>query len=181
MSGVILVALALGLSNFAAAIGIGLSGVDHRLRIRIAVVFGFFEAAMPLAGLVIGHRLTDSIGSAGPYLGGGLLILTGVFTIVQARRSVTKDSPSSTRLGALIITGAALSIDNLVVGFALGTYRVSLLLAAVVIAVVSVAMSLVGLEIGSRLGESVEQLSGEIGGVVLVLVGVAIASGILRA
>jgi putative Mn2+ efflux pump MntP len=178
MSGVVLVALALGLSNFAASIGIGLSGVDRGLRIRIAVVFGFFEAAMPLGGLVVGHRLANSIGSAGPYLGGGLLLLTGVFTIVQARRSVTNDSPSSTRLGGLRFTGAALSIDNLVVGFALGTYRVSLLLAVVVIAVVSVAMSLVGLEIGTRLGESVEQWSGKLGGAVLVLVGVAIASGI---
>jgi putative Mn2+ efflux pump MntP len=179
MTGLILVALALGLSNFAAAIGIGLSGVDRRLRIRLAIVFGFFEAAMPLAGLILGHSLDKTIGSAGPYVGGGLLILTGVFTIVQARRNVTHNSSISIRLRGLIFTGAALSIDNLVVGFALGTYRVSLLMAAIVIAAISVVMSLIGLEIGSRLGDSVEQWSGEIGGAVLVLVGIAIAFKIL--
>ncbi len=64
MFGIILVAVALGLSNFAAAIGIGLSGVDGRLRICIAIIFGFFEAAMPLLGLLVGHRVADSIGSA---------------------------------------------------------------------------------------------------------------------
>jgi hypothetical protein len=49
MSGVILVAFALGLDNFAVAMGIGLSGTDRRL--RIALIFGIFEAAMPLIGL----------------------------------------------------------------------------------------------------------------------------------
>jgi putative Mn2+ efflux pump MntP len=75
--------------------------------------------------------------------------------------------------------GAALSIDNLVVGFALGTHRVPLIKAALVIAAVSVGMSLVGLEIGRRLGRSVEEWSAEFGGAVLVLVGILITTRIL--
>jgi hypothetical protein len=43
----ILAAGSLGLDNFAASIAIGLSGVDHSLRIRIALIFGIFEAVMP--------------------------------------------------------------------------------------------------------------------------------------
>jgi putative Mn2+ efflux pump MntP len=66
-----------------------------------------------------------------------------------------------------------------VVGFALGAYKVPLVEAAVVIAVVSVGMSLVGLEVGRRLGRSVEQWSAELGGAVLVLVGTLIATGVL--
>lgn len=72
-----------------------------------------------------------------------------------------------------------MSIDNLVVGFALGTDRVNLVVAAVTIAAVSVALSLLGLEIGGRLGERLGQRSELVGGVVLVLVGVAVASGLL--
>jgi len=45
--------------------------------------------------------------------------------------------------------------------------------------VISVAMSLVGLELGSRLGARVEQWSDELGGAVLILVGIAIAFGLL--
>ena len=63
MWGVAVAAVALGLSNFAASVGIGLSGVDASLRIRIGLIFGFFEAAMPLAGLLLGHRLAASLGS----------------------------------------------------------------------------------------------------------------------
>jgi putative Mn2+ efflux pump MntP len=178
VSGIILVAAALGLSNFAAAIGIGLSGVDGRLRIRIAIIFGFFEAAMPLLGLLVGHRVAGSIGSAASYLGGGLLIATGLYAFAQAMMSSAGVAgPTST--GKLILTGAALSIDNLVVGFALGAYKVPLVEAAIVIAVVSVGMSLVGLEVGRRLGRSVEQWSAELGAAVLVLVGILIATGAL--
>ena len=177
MSGIVLVAVALGLSNFAAAIGIGLSGVDGRLRLRVAIIFGFFEAAMPLLGLLVGHRVADSVGSASSSLGGGLLIATGLYALVQARRGASDEEPRSTSSGSLVLNGAALSIDNLVVGFALGAYQVPLAVAAIVIAVVSVGMSLIGLEIGRRLGRSVEQWSADLGGGVLVLVGVLIASG----
>ena len=173
--GLIVVAAALGLSNFAAAIGIGLSGIDGRLRVRVALVFGLFEATMPVVGLVVGHRLAASVGSSGSSLGGGLLIATGGYTAVQARRHRPVPVRGVARLGRLIVTGAALSVDNLVVGFALGAYKVSIAVAAVVIAVVSVAMSLVGLELGERLGSVVEKGSEEIGAAVLVLVGVAIA------
>ena len=78
-----------------------------------------------------------------------------------------------------MVTGAAFSIDNLVVGFALGTYKVSIIVAAVVIAVVSVGMSLVGLELGNRLGASVERWSAQMGGAVLIVVGIAITSGLI--
>jgi putative Mn2+ efflux pump MntP len=172
-----LTAVALGLSNFAASIGIGLSGVDANLRVRVALVFGAFEAAMPVVGLLLGHRVATSIGSASSYLGGGLLIAVGLYSVVQARHSTPSSTPARSGLMTLVATGAALSIDNLVVGFALGTQTVPVALSAALIASVSVAMSLLGLELGRRLGRTVEQRSQEIGGAVLVLVGIAIAAG----
>jgi putative Mn2+ efflux pump MntP len=81
-------------------------------------------------------------------------------------------------LGQLLVTGAALSIDNLVVGFALGTTNVSLVVAVPLIVIASVSLSLLGLELGNRLGSVVERRSGEVGGVVLILVGVAVAAGL---
>jgi hypothetical protein len=58
---------------------------------------------------------------------------------VQAIRSSRREqdeAPAGQRTGRLMVTGAALSIDNLAVGFALGTFHVNLAVAAVVIAVV---------------------------------------------
>ena len=65
------------------------------------------------------------------------------------------------------------------VGFALGAYQVSFALAAVVIGAVSIAMSLVGLELGARLGQRVERGSDLLDGIILIAVGIAIAAGVL--
>ena len=64
-------------------------------------------------------------------------------------------------------------------GFALATYHVQIVLAALMMGVISVVLSLVGLELGNRLGERVEKWSEEIGGAVLIGVGVALAAGVL--
>jgi putative Mn2+ efflux pump MntP len=175
----ILTAVALGLSNFAAAIGIGLAGIDARVRVRVALVFGVFEAGMPILGLAIGRGFATTVGSTGRYVGGVLLIATGLYTAWRARRADPHDAPEASSVGPLVLTGAALSIDNLIVGFALGTTKASLVVAVPLIASVSVGLSLIGLELGDRLGVVIERRSGEIGGVVLVLVGLAVVAGVL--
>ena len=178
----LLVSLSVGLSNFAGAIGIGLSGINVRTRVRVGIAFGFFEALMPVIGLLVGEAVAGFFGHYGKYVGGAILILTGAYTILQARQMAVEQKARmarSLRMQSLLITALALSIDNLAVGFALAVYRVDIVLAAVTFGVVSIVMSLVGLELGHRLGKRVEAWSEEIGGAVLILVGVAIAVGVL--
>jgi manganese efflux pump family protein len=190
MTGLLLASLSVGLSNFAAAIGIGLSGVDGRTRLRVGLAFGVFESIMPVIGILLGHSLSGTVGHTGRYAGGALLVATGAYSIIQGRRRPRGEaSPAGVETGdrpalglktsRLLVTAFALSIDNLVVGFALGVYPVPPLLAGAVIAGVSVTLSLVGLELGSRLGRNVEQWAEEIGGAVLMLVGVALGFGVL--
>jgi manganese efflux pump family protein len=177
--GLLLVAAGLGASNLAASIGIGMAGVDNRTRLRVAVVFGLFEAGMPLTGLAVGRVASRQFGSAGHVVGAGLLVAVGVYTIAQGLYSGHGTEVGTHRSGRLLLTALALSIDNLVVGFALGTFHVAFAVAAAVIASISVGMSLVGLEIGGRVGSAFENRSEIVGGVVLIAVGIALAMGLL--
>ncbi|WP_042372830.1 manganese efflux pump MntP [Streptacidiphilus neutrinimicus] len=182
MIALLLVALALGLSNFAAAIGIGISGVDSRTRWRVGVVFGLFEAGMPVLGLVLGRSAADEIGSAARWLGATLLIATGAYALWQSLRAAQEeaDTPDGGQpMGRLLLTGLALSIDNLAVGFSLGTYDVNLVTAAAVIGGVSITMSLIGLELGARIGEKTGRRGELFGALVLIAVGIAVAAGAL--
>lgn len=175
----VLIAFSVGLGNFAASIGLGLGGVDRSLRLRVAALFGLFEAGMPIVGLLIGKDLASSVGhSGGRWLGGGLLVATGAYGLIWARLGPKRTG--GRQLGSLVVTAAALSVDNLVVGFALGTLAVAMPLAAIVIAAVSVSLSLLGLELGARLGASFERYSEEIGALVLVAVGAAVLSDVLH-
>jgi putative Mn2+ efflux pump MntP len=179
----LLVSVSVGLSNFAGAMGIGLSGINVRTRVRVGIAFGFFEALMPVIGLLLGHEVAGVFGHYGKYVGGAILMLTGAYTIIQARRINAAEPRTRTvrsvRLRPLLITALALSIDNLAVGFALAVYPIDIVLAAITFGVVSILMSLLGLELGNRLGKRVEAWSEEIGGGVLILVGIAIAIGFL--
>jgi putative Mn2+ efflux pump MntP len=176
----LLVALSVGLDNFAAATALGVTGVTAKLRIQIAVIFGIFEGLMPVLGLVLGRSVAHVLGAAAKPAAGGLLGAAGLYAIISALRS-DKEERQTPELGTrhLILIGVALSIDNLVIGFALGAYHVDLFVAAVVIAAVSVALSLVGLEIGSKLGTRLGERSELVGGAVLILVGIAIGVGLL--
>ncbi|MHB1924795.1 MAG: manganese efflux pump MntP [Acidimicrobiales bacterium] len=170
----LLVALSVGMSNFAASVGLSLRGVDAALRLRVALLFGLFEGGMPVVGLIIGSDLAGSLGGDSRYIGGGLLIATGAYTAFSKG-----GGEPSRRTGRLALSALALSIDNLVVGFAMGTLKVPMPVAAIIIAAVSVGLSLIGLEIGARLGRRVERYGEEIGGAVLALVGILILTRVM--
>jgi putative Mn2+ efflux pump MntP len=177
----LLVAASVGLSNLAAAIGIGFGGVTWRTRLRVGVVFGAFEAGMPIVGLVIGAGLATGIGEIARWVGAALLIILGGSTLVRALRqpggpAAYSDSAS---LGRLLISAFALSLDNLAAGFALGTMHVGIAEGAIVTGLVSVLLSLAGLELGGRIGATAGRRGEQIGGAILVGVGVALAAGVL--
>jgi manganese efflux pump family protein len=193
MLALLLLAVALGLSNFAAAIGIGVSGVRGRDRVRIAVVFGVFEAGMPVLGVVLGQGLASSLGHVARWLGGAALIVIGVTGLVLARRGprpaggpTGEGAPAgdgtpgrpSWRLGRVMASGLALSADNLAAGFALGAYHTGLAVAATVFGVVSVVMSLAGLELGAALGAGASDRCELVASVMLIAVGSAVAAGV---
>ena len=160
MLALLLLAVALGLDNLAAAIGFGVGDtgrVSGGTRVRIAVVFG----------------------AAARWLGGGALIACGVAGLVQARRDSGERTSPPQRTGRLLLTGLVLSGDNLAAGFALGAYHVGIVVAAVVFGVVSVAMSLTGLELGARIGAAAGERSTLIASALLIVVGAVIAAGVL--
>jgi putative Mn2+ efflux pump MntP len=175
-----LVALSVGLDNFGAATAIGVSGVDGQLRLRIAVIFGMFETAMPGLGLLLGHAVAHRLGDNAKLVTGVVLCLVGGYVVVGELVSSRKEkepAPPSTK--RLLLIGAVLSIDNVAIGFALGAYHVNILAAALFIGLVSVALTLLGLELGSRLSTRLGPLGELIGGLVLLGVGLAVATGLI--
>ena len=164
----LVVAVSVGLSNFAASIGLGASGATRpdpaARRADLRAVRGRHACPRPAARPEPGRhgRRRRALGGRGPAHRDRRLRPAPGRPRDPRRPGRPADSappvppdppaPAGQSLGRLLVTGLALSMDNLVVGFAVGTFPVSLVTAVVVIAAVSVALSLVGLELGSRLG-----------------------------
>jgi putative Mn2+ efflux pump MntP len=174
MVALLVVAVALGLDNFAASVAIGIGGVDRRTRLRVAGIFGLFETAMPAIGLLIGHGLAGELGPAARWTGAATLAAAGVY---QFRRDDTTRGWHGWRL---LASGAALSLDNLAVGFALGAVRVPVAVAVTVFGVATVVMSMIGLEVGARVGTAAGDRGEILAGIVLICVGIAMAAALLR-
>jgi putative Mn2+ efflux pump MntP len=124
----LVVAVALGLNNFGAATAIGVGGVDRRTEVKVATVFGLCEVVMPAAGMLIGTGLAGPLGSAARWAGAGILFVTAVWGLIEALRG-GEDAPKVWHGWRLLVRGAALSLDDLAVGLALGTVRYPIVLA----------------------------------------------------
>ena len=152
------------------------------------------RSAGPLAEAGAGAGAETGAGAAG---GAGQAVAEEAVAVEAARRggrvegggaggpetaSDTGDDTSRQQVHQWIKIGVsafALSLDNLIAGFALGSYQMNLITGALVFGFVSIGMSLAGLELGAKLGNWAGDGGELIGGVVLVGVGVAIGTGVL--
>jgi putative Mn2+ efflux pump MntP len=153
----IAVALAVAIGNFAVAAAFGLTGASRRTQLEVALVFALFEGGMPLVGLLLGRQLSGGLGGAAHPAGGVLLCLTGLYGLVTGLRSPREPGKRAAgQVGGrawrlrLWLSALALSLDNLVAGFALGAYHVPPVAALCTFAVAGGGLSLLGVELGRR-------------------------------
>lgn len=178
----VLLGLSVGLGEFAASIVIGLRSLDRRTRLKTVTTFGLFETVTPLVGLLIGKQASDTFGTAANYAGAILLSLFGLYIIIRnatgggSELNFTKHTLNSPKL---MIAAAALSVDNLVIGFNLGDNGEPIILSALVIGLASVLLTLLGLEAGKLLGLKAQKYGELLSGSILLLVGIAIWTKIL--
>jgi hypothetical protein len=86
MLALLVVAVALGLNNFGAAIAIGVSGVDRRTEIKVATVFGLCDVVMPAAGMLIGRYCAATTTPSRDHLSSRLGIAAGYLCGDRERR-----------------------------------------------------------------------------------------------
>jgi manganese efflux pump family protein len=77
----------------------------------------------------------------------------------------------------LLVSGAALSLDDLAVGLALGTVRYPIVLAVALFGLMSFVMSIIGLKLGGKLGAAAGEHGEVVGAIVLIGIAGAMAMG----
>jgi putative Mn2+ efflux pump MntP len=161
---------ALGLNNALASVALGTMKMSRWLQLRTALLFAVFEAGMPLLGMVVGENVAALIGGDAKYIGIAILVLAGLYSLIKRGDGEDDPAQAAKRLGwKTFLLAAALSLDNLTVGFALGMLNLPMGLAAVVFGAMSLVMTLVGLEIGRFLGSRMSISSDKLSGAVLLI------------
>jgi putative Mn2+ efflux pump MntP len=172
------IAVGLAMDAFATAIAVsvGLGRVTGRQVFRLAWHFGLFQAMMPAIGWFGGVRIEPWIAAWDHWLALALLAFVGGRMILSGVRGRDDDLEplDPTRGASLVILSVATSIDALAVGLGFAALGVQIWLPSAVIGVTAGLLTLVGIAIGSRLGERFGRWTEIAGGVVLIAIGIRI-------
>lgn len=162
----------LGFDTLAVAIALGLHEMGP---VRPALTFAFFEAVMPLIGLFLGHLVGARFETPAVVLGGVVLIGVAVYMLREALEDEDETeglSFSSMRTAAL--AGFGISMDELAIGFPMGTSGLPIPQTIGAIAIQAFLVTYLGIVVGKHLGQTFGRRTSRIAGFVA-----AIAFGLL--
>ncbi len=147
--------------------------------IRIAGVYGFFQALMPMLGWVCTHtiiHLFTVFQVCIPWIALALLVLIGGNMIWDSRsRSDAREPIRRLTPQLLLLQGVATSIDALSVGFAIANYGFWMaLLCSLIIAAVTLFICVAGVELGKKGGDKLAGKATFWGGIILIMSGIEI-------
>ena len=165
----------LSLDNFRLAIALGAFRLSWRRALRIAVVFGLWDAFSPLVGLLIGRYFGQEIGPVADTLGPIVLLVYGLYLVV---RSLQTEAPEGLdERMALFGIPLTLSLDNLLVGSGLGMLGFPPVFTAVVFGMITALMTFVGLQLGGVAARFIPIRSDLLSGMGLSIMAVVLALG----
>lgn len=174
----ILLAISLSMDAFAVAIckGLQMRQPSWKQGLIIAFFFGFFQAAMPLAGWAIGHQLNQYMAALDHWIAFVLLSIIGGKMVYEALGHEAESQVADPRLNMreLLLLAVATSIDALAVGVTFAFLQVRILPSVALIGATTFAISLAGVRIGNRFGGKLMKKAGIAGGATLVLIGAKI-------
>ncbi|MBN1863637.1 MAG: manganese efflux pump [Victivallales bacterium] len=175
-----LIALALSMDAFAVSIATGASIKKNRMAeaLRMGLIFGVFQATMPLLGAILGKALSDILSAWGHWTAFTILSAIGLKMIYEAHfldKEQKKEKGGRLPFRTLILLGVATSIDALAAGFSLSLIVGPAVFAiALVIGAVTFIVCTAGVFIGGHAGHALEDKIETAAGVILITVGLQI-------
>ena len=175
-------ALALAMDCFAVSIASGIIVKKHigKMMIRMAFLFGFFQAAMPLIGWFGVSTFTSYLENIDHWIAFGLLTFLGGRMIRESFLPEEEKKIKPRKLKTQVVLAIATSIDALAVGISFACTGFSnlkmLVCPLLIIGFVSFVMSIIGVLLGVRFGKPIaKKLKPELlGGFILIIIGIKV-------
>lgn len=177
----ILLGVGLAMDAFSVSLANGLNEPCMR-RSRMCTIagfFSFFQFAMPLAGWICVHTISQAFKSFEkfiPWIALVLLLFIGGKMLFEGILGGAADCEKpAVGLGGLLLQSVATSIDALSVGFTISEHTVTeALLCCVLIGAVTFAICMAGIFLGKNFGTKLAAKASILGGAILIAIGIEI-------
>ncbi len=159
------------------SIGLGIKHPNYKAAyaLKVAFMFGLFQAVMPVVGWFLGDQFRFFIANYDHWVAFILLAGIGIKMIYEAVKGTDKDKCIDCEsFKVLLLLSLATSIDALAAGFSFAFLHASMLMPALVIGLITFILSFIGATLGDRIGSKFKTSSEIIGGSVLFLLGLNI-------
>lgn len=168
----VLVALALSIDNFTIALAVGAQMPKRTVgaTLRLPLIFGVCAATAPALGWFAGSQISSVMTKYGSVVACAILVYLGWRMLRSAWISVNSGIDASTLPSALVL-GLSTSVDSLTAGVALALSHTNVVALALINGGVCALLSLGGMVLGERVGESFPSQSKVAAGIVLIVVG----------
>jgi len=118
---VFIVAFSLAMDAFAVSVGLGIKHPDYRTTyaLKVAFMFGLFQAIMPVVGWYLGDQFVMSISSYDHWVAFIILAVIGIKMIYEGIKGTDecKNARECESMKVLLLLSLATSIDALAAGF----------------------------------------------------------------
>jgi putative Mn2+ efflux pump MntP len=170
------IAFSLSLDAFAIATvaGITLGKPTRRQLFRLSFHFGLFQAMMLAAGWCLGSAVASLLQGLDTWVASALLAFVGGNIVRNALRGEKEKHRriDPTRGWNLVFLSVASSLDALAVGISLAMVSIPIFRSTLIVGFVSYGMTLLGMEIGQKVGAIWGRRCELLGGVVLIFIGI---------
>ncbi len=173
------VGLAMDAFSVSLANGLNEPGMRKKKMCAVAGVFAFFQALMPMIGWICVHTVVQYFQTFElciPWVALVLLLFIGGKMLLEGIRSENEEMKKrEVGMADIFLQGIATSIDALSVGFTIAGYGLIMaIVCALIIAVVTFAISAAGVIIGRKFGLKFSNKATILGGVILIVIGLEI-------
>ena len=180
----ILLGVGLAMDAFSVSLANGLHEPEMKTRrmCKIAGVFSFFQALMPIVGWICVHSIVQwfhAFEKFIPWIALALLLFIGGHMLMEGLKHENEENEKNEQMGVgfavLMVQGVATSIDALSVGFTIAEYGLLMaLVCSLIIAAVTFVICMAGLIIGKKFGTKLSDKASILGGVILIIIGLEI-------
>lgn len=176
----ILMGVGLAMDAFSVSLANGLNDslMKKGKMCKIAGTFAGFQFLMPMIGWLCVHTIVQyykKFEGLIPWIALILLLYIGGKMLLEGIRGGEEETEKELTKGELFIQGIATSIDALSVGFTISEYGFAMAFGeAVIIAIVTFAICIGGLNIGKKFGTRLAGKASILGGVILIGIGLEI-------